>query len=91
MAGDKIQVVVHQSDESYGKFAENFVKKFVFGKIVKYATFNIPLKIASKFAKMTVVKEVETIDGTVVVPVAEKEVAEIGEKGLFTLNMLLYT
>ena len=63
----------------------------MFGKIVKYATFNIPLKIASRIGKMAVVKEVETIDGTVVVPVAEKEVAELGEKGLFTLNMLLYT
>ena len=67
------------------------MEKYVFGKIVKYAAFNIPLKIASRIGKMAVVKEVETIDGTVVVSVAEKEVAEIGEKGLFTLNMLLYT
>ena len=87
MAGDKIQVLVHNSDEPH----RNFVEKFVFGEIVKYATFNIPIKIASKIAKMTVVKEVETIDGSVVVRVAEKEVAEIGEKGLFTLNMLLNT
>ena len=85
MAGDKIQVLVRH----YEEVVEKFVEKYVIGKVARYAAFDLPTRIiASRIGKMAVVKEVETIDGTVVVSVAEKEVAEISEKGLFTLNML---
>lgn len=88
MAGDKIQVLVQHSEEPYVKFVE----KFVIGKVVKYAAFDLPTRIiASQIGKMAVAQEVTTIDGTMVVPVVEKELAEISEKGLFTLNMLLYS